>query len=495
MSSSASTPPSSFSSRLCAAKKLYSDGNPKAAAAAFEELLSEAANGEEEDDSSNSEAAADRGGRPSRKVADLHLSLAKCHKSMDDVRSAVASCNAAVSLGPKWKDPFLYRSACFQALHQAFVETDGDSEDNVERDRTEANIIVDPEERASPPKGSEGKTRVASVDEALQASKEGDRIFVEKGEYYVSSSPLFICGKSVSIIGASTRDCVFNYTSPGSDASPSSALASRLNTFLICAGEEVPVLLKRLTFRNVCLQGAQSSTKTRFLGVAGGTVQVEDCVFEGADNGEETAAAADVDAIYANAKIAGALAANYAPPRVHARFCVFDHCQSYAAFTVNNASAVAESCYFVGSRLSAMENSRVTVENCEFAQSGSGERTMVQSIGASRAEIEVRGCYIHGIQTRDVKCSMLIFLFFGGSLSHVRIICLVVQFTIIHIYTSTNLTCNPQSRRRRIEGSEHAGHLHHHRIQRQYIWELHLPDGERRRLSRLRPEVLAESHH
>ena len=393
-SSSESSPPSSFSSRLSAAKKLYSDGNPKAAAAAFEDLLSEAANnGEEEEDASNS------GGRSSRNLADLHLSLAKCHKSMDDVRSAVASCNAAVSLGPKWKDPFLYRSACFQALHQAFVETDGDSEDNVERDRTEANIIVDPEERASKG-GSEGKTCVASVDEALQASKEGDRIFVEKGEYYVSSSPLFICGKSVSIIGASTRDCVFNYTSPGSDASPSSALASRLNTFLICAGEEAPVLLKRLTFRNVCQQGAQCSTKTRFLGVGGGTVQVEDCVFEGADGGEE-AEAADVDAIYANAKIAGALAANFAPPKVHARFCVFDHCQSYAAFTVNNASAVAESCYFVGSRLSAMENSRVTVKNCEFAQSGSGERTMVQSIGASRAEIEVRGSYIHGIQTRD----------------------------------------------------------------------------------------------
>ena len=406
MSSSAPSSPVTFSCRLSAAKKLYSDGNPKAAAAAFEELLSEAANAVEEGEEDSSRSA-NRGGRSSRNLADIHLSLAKCHKSTDDVRSAIASCNAAVSLCPKWKDPFLYRSACFQALHQAFVETEGDSQDNVERDRVEATIIVDPEERTSG-----GKTCVASVDEALQASKEGDRIFVEKGEYYVSSSPLFICGKSVSVIGASTRDCVLNYTSPaaGSDAaSPSSspALASRLNTFLICAGEEAPVLLKRLTFRLT----SATSTKTRFIGVAGGTVQVEDCVFEGADSGEgEEAgegAAADVDAIYANAKIAGALAANYAPPRVRARFCVFDHCQSYAAFTVNNASAVAESCYFVGSRLSAMENSRVAVENCEFAQSGSGERTMVQSIGASRAEIGVRGCYIHGIQTRDLRSSML----------------------------------------------------------------------------------------
>ena len=420
MSSSASLVSSSFQSRFCAAKKLYSDGDPKAAAAAFEELLPEAANnGEEEDDaegddSSKSESAAGRGGRSTRNVAEIHLSLAKCHKSLDDVRSAVASCNAAVSLSPKWKDPFLYRSACFQALHQSLVETDGDSEENVERDRAEANIIVDPEERRAAPEGCEGKTRVASVDEALQVSREGDRIFVEKGEYYVSSSPLFICGKSVSLIGASTRDCVFNYTSPaaatGSDApSPSSALASRLNTFLICAGEAAPVLLKRLTFRNV---STSASTKTRFLGVAGGTVQVEDCVFEGADSGGgddgESGAAADVDAIYANARIAGALAANYATPKVHARFCVFDHCQSYAAFTVNNASAVAESCYFVGSRLSAMENSRVAVENCEFAQSGSSERTMVQSIGASRAHIEVRGCYIHGIQTRHVKLKVLI---------------------------------------------------------------------------------------
>ena len=191
MSSASPSPPpsSSFASRLSAAKRLYSDRNLEAAAAAFEELLSEAANGEEP-----------------RNVADLHLSLAKCHKSMDDVRSAIASCNAAVSLGPKWKDPFLYRSACFQALYQAFLETDGDSEGNVERDRAEATIIVDPEERQEGDGGGGGKTRVASVDEALQASKEGDRIFVEKGEYYVSSSPLFICGKSVSVIGRGGYD-------------------------------------------------------------------------------------------------------------------------------------------------------------------------------------------------------------------------------------------------------------------------------------------------
>ena len=69
------------------------------------------------------------------------------------------------------------------------------------------------------------------------------------------------------ITGASTRDCVFNYTS-----SSGSDVVSRLNTFLICSGPEAPVLLKRLTFRNVCQEG---STKTRFLGVAGGAVQVK----------------------------------------------------------------------------------------------------------------------------------------------------------------------------------------------------------------------------
>ena len=74
-------------------------------------------------------------------------------------------------------------------------------------------------------------------------------------------------GSNHYITGASTRDCVFNYTS-----SSGSDVASQLNTFLICAGPESPVLLKRFTFRNVCQEG---STKTRFLGVIGGAVQVK----------------------------------------------------------------------------------------------------------------------------------------------------------------------------------------------------------------------------
>ena len=38
--------------------------------------------------------------------------------------------------------------------------------------------------------------------------------------------------------------------------------------------------------------------KIKFLGVAGGTVQLEDCMFDATDN-------TDADAVYTNAKIAG----------------------------------------------------------------------------------------------------------------------------------------------------------------------------------------------
>jgi hypothetical protein len=117
-------------------------------------------------------------------LAELHLLLAKCHRGQCDVKSAILSCESSIEARPKWKDPFLYRSACFQALHQFFTDTDGDIPDNIEQDRKDANIIV--------------KTSSDLVS-ALKDAKAGDRIFIEKGRYEAKS--LFICGKNVSIIG------------------------------------------------------------------------------------------------------------------------------------------------------------------------------------------------------------------------------------------------------------------------------------------------------
>jgi hypothetical protein len=372
-SSSSRGSPTPFSSRLRSAKRLYSEREFSAAVDAFEELLSEAATAEDENKDKDERQRQKRKG--GRMLADIHLNLAKCYKALDDVKGAIASCNAAVSLGPKWKDPFLYRSACFQALHEKFIETDGDAEDNIDSDRKKANIVVD--ESVKQPREEDGRAFVARLDEAVRLAKDGDKIFVERGQYEIttaassavpaaSGAPFFLCGKSITIIGASTRDCVLNYkrstagavtASSTKDAVSAQSAAFSLDTFLICASEHNPVLLKRLTFRN--MNPAGSPTHTRFLGVASGTLQIEDCVFEGADG------ASDVDAIYTNSKIAGSLADNLPPPKVHARYCVFDHCQSFAAFTVTNAIGIVESCYFVGSRLTAMENSRVTVEHCE----------------------------------------------------------------------------------------------------------------------------------
>ena len=72
-----------------------------------------------------------------------HLLLAKCYKGLSDLKTAISCCNSAIEQNSKWKEPFLYRSACFQALHVAFLETEGDTKDNIERDRAQADIIVD----------------------------------------------------------------------------------------------------------------------------------------------------------------------------------------------------------------------------------------------------------------------------------------------------------------------------------------------------------------
>jgi hypothetical protein len=58
----------------------------------------------------------------------------------------------------------------------------------------------------------------------------------------------------------------------------------------------LPTLIKRLTFKSI--SATTGLAKIKFLGVAGGTVQLEDCLFDATDN-------TDADAVFTNAKIAG----------------------------------------------------------------------------------------------------------------------------------------------------------------------------------------------
>lgn len=206
-------------------------------------------------------------------LAELHLLLAKCHRGRNDVKSAILSCQSSIEARPKWKDPFLYRSACFQALHQYFTETDGDLPANIEQDRQQATHIVRSSEE---------------LQSALKTAGNGDRIFLEAGKYEAKS--LFLCGKNVSLIGASVKDCILEFRN---DA----IKEQKLETFLICScAGATPTLIKRLTFKSLQTQGGVA--KIKFLGVAGGTVQLEDCLFDATEN-------PDADAVYTNAKIAG----------------------------------------------------------------------------------------------------------------------------------------------------------------------------------------------
>ena len=181
-----------------------------------------------------------------------------------------------------------------QALHTALLETAGDSLENVQRDREEADIIVDTDREPSDitkHKNEEAKRRllrrdpnkvplyVNKLDDALRLAENGQKIFIEAGEYIVSAgdgkglSSYYVFGKNLSLIGASTKDCVLLYKKdPESpDLSSSNGAGPKLETFLICAGSGDPTLVKRLTFRN----GNSGAVKTKFFGVGGGHVQIE----------------------------------------------------------------------------------------------------------------------------------------------------------------------------------------------------------------------------
>jgi len=160
-----------------------------------------------------------------------------------------------------------------------------------------------------------------------------------------------------------------------------------LETFLICSSSgPLPTLIKRLTFKSISTQ--QGVAKIKFLGVAGGTVQLEDCMFDATDN-------TDADAVYTNAKIAGNLAANYPPPYVIARFCVFDSCQSYGAFSAFRSRGSVQSSYFVNcgrSAIVANDCAKLSINHCEFAQT---ERGSEQTLSSSQSDVTLNGCYFH----------------------------------------------------------------------------------------------------
>jgi len=365
-------------------KSLYSKKDYAGAILAGEDLLSQASN--------------------PQFLSEAHLLLAKCHKGLGDLKTCISCCNSAIEHNSKWKEPFLYRSACFQALHTSFLETAGDTPENIEKDRVEADIIVDPsctptDVRIS--KEEEAKRRllrrefkkqqifVKELDEALRLAEDSQKIFLEAGVYTVSAgtsksrSSFFVFGKNLSLIGASTKDCILLYQKEDTEDETS---GPKLETFLICAGSGNPTIIKRLTFRN----GNPSYVKTKFFGVGGGRVQIEDCLFDGVHSPE-------VDAVYANSAICGKMAGSYPAPHVSLRFCVFDHCQSYGTATFSHSCGDIRSCYFTSggrSSVTASNSSKVTVENCEFDQTSE----TVTTINCTASDLTVCGSYLQGVE-------------------------------------------------------------------------------------------------
>ncbi len=343
MTSSSFSPSShaDLPARLREVDRMMEAGKHREAAEKLTEMMPECADSREEE---NDEMEAGM-------LSSVHLRMSRCLRGQGRTREAISECNSALQCrrGAKrpnqgWREAFLYRSSCFRSLHKELKEG-GDKSDSeaVEKDRRDADIVVDAESKETEEEGKK-KRIFKRLDEALSEAKHGESIFVEPGRYKVTSSssslpaaPFFLLGKNVSILGASASSCILEY--PGRAGGASS---SALETFLICGSSpDATTFIKRLTFRSVSASSSSSSplrVSTRFLGVGAGRIHLEDCVFEGGGGGGGGAGDA-ADAVYASARICGHLASSYPSPVVTARFCIFDRCRSFAAFTAMTAEA------------------------------------------------------------------------------------------------------------------------------------------------------------
>lgn len=356
--------------RIVKAKRLYSSGSYAECKDLAEASLSDAA-----DFCTEVGEAAQRGG--SRKgglfLSDLHLIVAKCLLKSGDTKAAISACNSAIlalpdpSAGPAGEDrdvlirePYLVRTACFEAWRSWLLRPGPANEDQddpqVQRDWSEAAIVLDCSYGPDGAGSDWDKPTFADLGEALRSAPDGAKIFVKPGTYRVRPGSAFLMGKGVSLMGSSAKDCVFLFGADnGDDGSQRSgdkakgqqghgggqkgsrettqsgrkttnenrrdSLSSNLNTFLICGGSgKKPTVLRRLTFR----AAGPKAARVRYVGVAAGPVQAEDCVFEGVAAPDQTGEAVDVDvdAVYVSAKICGALAKHCPPPSFTARFAV-----------------------------------------------------------------------------------------------------------------------------------------------------------------------------
>ena len=78
-----------------------------------------------------------------------------------------------------------------------------------------------------------------------------------------------------------------------------------------------------------------------------------------------------------------------------ARFCVFDSCQSYGAFSAFRSRGSVQSSYFVNcgrSAIVANDCAKLSINHCEFAQT---ERGSEQTLSSSQSDVTLNGCYFH----------------------------------------------------------------------------------------------------
>ena len=194
-------------------------------------------------------------------LAILHSNVAACSHKLSFYKKCIEECNKAIKLFPFWEKPYKRRHEAFKTFKDYLFTSDGDCEDNINADRCAADIIVDYKATKNKQTKNNGKCVYKSLNEAFAASKNGDKIFIEKGLHRCQAH--VILGKNLHIFGASTRECIIEGT--------------KHNAILYHGLDQRPAgLLKRVTLRISPENGYVNS-----LSVVCGYLDIVDCIIQG----------------------------------------------------------------------------------------------------------------------------------------------------------------------------------------------------------------------
>ena len=311
-------------------------------------------------------------------LAVLHSNVAACFHKLGFYKKCIEECNEAIKLFPFWEKLYKRRHEAFKAFKNYLFTSDGDCEETIKTDRGAAHIIVDCKATKKKQKKKNGQLVYKSLNEAFLASKNSDKIFIEKGLHTCQSHVIF--GKNLQIFGASTSECVIEGT--------------KHNTIVFHGLDQQPAgLLKRVTLRLSPKNGYVNT-----LSVLCGYLDIVDCIIQdGSSTAYSSLGVSRRDPDVPEAEEEGGMNPLDLDTRLTVKYCILDGVKggNGGVLARGGGHLVIENCFISGFSANGIwtrdEGTKATISNCDI-QHNHGCGVTIHK----KASVVIQGNYVHG---------------------------------------------------------------------------------------------------